>query len=112
MKKFVLLVASALFLWADANAFDVKLLASNKGSVSKALSKDDRTEAASFSKNHVLREQLKPFALKALSDTFNEMERIDTNCELGLIARLNLDATKYRVISSPEEMGSYLVGVS
>ena len=55
-----------------------------------------------------MREQLRPFALKALSDTFNEMERIDTNCELGLIARLNLDATKYRVISSPEEMGPYL----
>lgn len=104
MKKFVLLVASAVLLLADANAFDVKLLQNNKEAFSRELTQQLAAEAESWGSHHRLGADLPKFVLKALTDTFNEMERIDTTCELGLVAQLQKDAMKYHVIETNGEV--------
>ena len=108
MKKFVLLIATALFLLADADAFDVNLLANNKEAYSRELSKNDVTHVEAWVKQHRLGNQLRSASVKTLRETFNEMERIDTNCELGLVARLEQDAVRNGVINSKDEMLSFM----
>lgn len=100
MKKFVILIASAFLLLADAYAFDVKLLANNKEAYSRELTAEDAAEADSWALHHRLGNDLRKNALRSLADTFKEMERIDTTCDLGLVDRLFLDAQKYGVVST------------
>lgn len=104
MKKFVLLIATAIFLLTDANAFDVRLLANNKEIISRELTTTETNEASRWSAEHRLQNNLKAAALRALADTFNEMERIDTNCEVGLVRQLQSDAKKHGVITDDEEI--------
>ena len=104
MKKFVLLIASAILLVVDAHAFDVRLLANNKEAFSRELSSKAAAEAQKWASQHSLGNDLKMHALKVLTDTFNEMERIDTTCEVGLVDRLHLDAVRNGVVSSREEV--------
>jgi hypothetical protein len=104
MKKFVLLIAIALFLLVDANAFDISLLQNNKESFSRQLTIAEFSQAQLWEKNHDLGPDLQRRALKSLAETMTEMERIDTNCELGLVARLQLDAMKNKVILTKGEV--------
>lgn len=108
MKKFVLLIAAALFLLTDADAFDVNRLANNKEAYSRELTKNDVTHVEIWIKQHHLGNQLKDASLRALKDTFNEMERIDTTCELGLVARLEQDAKNAGIIDYKDEMLSFI----
>lgn len=108
MKKFVLLILSAFFLLADANAFDVELLSNNKESVSREQSDLAKSQAEGWRRMHSLREQLKHFSLKALSETFNEMEKIDTTCDFGLVEKLRADALRFRLIETPGELSSLI----
>lgn len=104
MKKFVVFATWAFMLIPSVNAFDVRLLANNKEAFSRELTNQDSTNAAEWSRQHHLgEEELQARAVKALADTFNEMERIDTTCELGLIARLQSDALKYQVITDKKD---------
>lgn len=110
MKKFALLIATAIMVITNAQAFDVKLLANNKETYSRLVTKQDIAELAVWKRQHRLRDgELKAAALKTLSETFNEMERIDTNCELGLVARLESDAMKNGVIASKAETLDFIV---
>jgi hypothetical protein len=104
MKKFVLLIACAVFLLTDAYAFDMRLLANNKEAFSRELTRTDAMLVEGWASHHPLGEKLIRAALKALQDTFNEMERIDTTCDLGLVTRLQQDARRYGVISTNEEV--------
>src|SRR3989344_8623701 len=109
MKKIVVLIVWAIVLIANANAFDVKLLANNKEAFSRELTKQDESRVDQWSHGHPLgEEELKARAVKSLSDTFNEMERIDTNCEVGLIARLQADAAKHEIITSEKEVVTFI----
>jgi hypothetical protein len=104
MKNFIVLIGWAFALILNANAFDAKLLANNKEAYSKELSKDGLSSASEWGRNHRLGEkELRTRSLKSLTATFNEMERIDTNCELGLVDRLQLDAKKQEVIQEDSE---------
>lgn len=110
MKKFALLIATAIMFITNAKAFDVTLLANNKETYSRQVTKQDLAELAVWKRQHRLRDgELKTKALKVLSDTFNEMERIDTNCELGLVARLEADAIKHGVIAGSSETLDFIV---
>lgn len=109
MKKFVLLIATALFALTDAMAFDVRLLANNKEAYSRELSQNDMHDSVIWAKQHKLGADLKARALQALQQTFNEMERIDTNCELGLVARLQLDARNLGIIKNNSEVMDLIV---
>lgn len=105
MKKFVLLLASALLAVANANAFDVKLLANNKEANSRELGSKDLANLQQWVKQHGVEEaELKVLALKALEVTMNEEEKIDTTCELGLIARLTNHARESGLIGQSEEI--------
>ena len=104
MKKFVLLFASAVMLLTDAYAFDVRLLANNKEAFSRELTSQVASTAETWASHHQLGDELLKNALKTLSETFNEMERIDTNCELGLVERLYKDALKNGVMTSRGEL--------
>jgi hypothetical protein len=104
MKKFVLLAVSTVLLLANANAFDVKLLQNNKEAFSRELSKELAAEAESWSAHHKLGADLQRNALRALQDSFNALEKVDTTCELGLVAQLQKDAMKYGVIESNGEV--------
>lgn len=104
MKKFVLSIASLALLLSNAFAFDVKLLANNKEAFSRELTSQERSEAQRWASHHRLGGELKSAALRALADTFDEMEIIDTTCELGLVEQLYQDATKYGVITSRGEL--------
>lgn len=109
MKKIVVLIVWAIVLIANANAFDVKLLANNKEAFSRELTRQDESRVDQWSHGHPLgEEELKARAVKSLSDTFNEMERIDTNCEVGLIARLQADAVKHEIITSEKEVVTFI----
>ena len=104
MKKFIIVLGWALMLIANADAFDVRLLANNKEAFSRELSKEGKDIVSQWtSRHHLKNETLKARALKALADTFNEMERIDTTCELGLIKQLQRDAKINQVISDDNE---------
>lgn len=105
MKKFVLLLTFALLAVANANAFDVKLLANNKEANSRELSSKDLTNLQQWIQQHGVEEaELKISALKALEVTMNEEEKIDTTCELGLISRLAKHARAANVIGENEEI--------
>lgn len=104
MKKFVLLIATAIFLLTDADAFDVRLLANNKEVISRELTTSEIKEVITWAANHRLRGDLRKGALRALAETFNEMERIDTNCEVGLVRQLQKDAKRHGVITYDEEI--------
>ncbi len=108
MKKIVLLTFAVLMTIADCYSFDVKLLASNKESYSRELTKLDLSNANIWSSRHPLKGDLKSKAINVLSSTFNEMERIDTNCELGLVERLNSDAKHEGVIADDSEMAAFV----
>lgn len=104
MKKFVLLIATAIFLLTDADAFDVRLLANNKEVISRELTTSEVKEVTTWAADHRLRGDLRKGALRALAETFNEMERIDTNCEVGLVRQLQKDAKRHGVITYDEEI--------
>ncbi len=104
MKKFVLLMATALWLMANADAFDVKLLANNKEAFTRQLTKEEIDASVKWGAKHPLSQSLKATVLKALSETFNEMERIDTNCEIGLVQRMISDAKANKVIKTDVEI--------
>ena len=104
MKKFALLIATAIMVITNVHAFDVKLLANNKETFSRLVTKQNLADLAVWKRHHRLRDgELKAASLKTLSLTFNEMERIDTNCELGLVTRLESDAVANGVIASKAE---------
>jgi hypothetical protein len=104
MKKFIPLIATVLLFQPSAQAFDVKLLANNKETLSRQITKQDLSKLEVWKRQHRLREQeLKTSSLNVLADTFNEMQRIDTNCELGLIDRLQEDAKKHGIIVTENE---------
>ena len=105
MKKFVLLLTFALLAIANANAFDVKLLANNKEANSRELSSKDLTNLQQWVQQHGVEEaELKISALKALEVTMSEEEKIDTTCELGLVSRLTKHARAANVIGENEEI--------
>lgn len=108
MKKFVLLIATAVFLLADADAFDVKLLANNKEAFSRELSKNDIKDVERWISHHRLGDGLKLSSERALRDTFNVMERIDTTCELGLISQLQQDGLRHGVMSDKSEILDFI----
>lgn len=109
MKKFIIVIGWALMLIADADAFDVKLLANNKEAFSRELSKEAIQQATQWSsKHHLKNEDLRLRAVKALATTFNEMEKIDTTCELGLIKQLQSDARKNDVIAHEDDIHSLI----
>lgn len=103
MKKFVLVAAGAALLLVDAYAFDVRLLANNKEAFSRELTQKDVTRAKTWADQHRLGQELKKSATNALAATFNEMERIDTTCEVGLVERLQKDALNQGVITEEKE---------
>lgn len=109
MKKFIIVIGWALMLVANANAFDVKLLANNKEAFSRELSKEAGQEATQWASKHQLKgDDLKVRAQKSLSETFNVMEKIDTTCELGLINQLQADAKRNGVIAKDEEVNTFI----
>jgi hypothetical protein len=104
MKKFIVVVAWAIMLATSAEAFDVKLLANNKEAFSRELSKEQTSEAVQWASKHRFKsDDLKARALKALSTTFTELEKIDTTCEIGLVKQLQADAKKMEVITDAQE---------
>lgn len=110
MKKFALLIAAAILAISNVHAFDVKLLANNKETFSREVTKQNLSELAIWKKHHRLQAvELKTNSIKVLSETFNEMERIDTNCELGLVGRLTADAVKHGVIVDSSEIQNFIV---
>lgn len=104
MKKFVLLIATAIFLLTDADAFDVRLLANNKEVISRELTTTEVSQVMAWASEHNLKDGLRAKALTALAETFNEMERIDTNCEVGLVRQLQDDAKRHGIITHDEEI--------
>jgi hypothetical protein len=109
MKKFIIVIGWALMLIANADAFDVKLLSNNKEAFSRELSKEAIQQATQWSsKHHLKNEDLRLRAVKALATTFNEMEKIDTTCELGLIKQLQSDARKNEVIVQDDDIHSFI----
>ncbi|MFP5385106.1 MAG: hypothetical protein ACLGHN_03455 [Bacteriovoracia bacterium] len=108
MKKFVLLIATAFFLLSDADAFDVSLLANNKEAISRHLSRQSIFAVSDWVARHRLGNELKMKSVLSLKDTFNEMEKIDTTCEIGLVRQLQNDAKKYGVIDGTDEFLTYI----
>ena len=109
MKKFVVLIVWAIMLITQANAFNVKLLANNKEALTRELTRQDEANADAWARQHRLGEELlKVHAEKALAATFNEMERIDTNCEIGLVTRLQSDAVKHEVIDAEDDVRTFV----
>lgn len=110
MKNFLFLIASVFVSIPYVQAFNVKLLANNKEIVTREVTKQNLSELTRWKGQHRLDEkELKVNALLTLSDTFNEMERIDTNCELGLVTRLAMDAKKHSAINNESELGNFIV---
>jgi hypothetical protein len=104
MKNFIVVVAWVIMLITNAQAFDVKLLANNKEAFSRELSKEESAIASQWaSKHHLKTDDLKARSLKTLAATFNEMEKIDTTCEIGLVKQLQSDAKKNEVIVDSSE---------
>lgn len=108
MKKFALLVATAIWFMVNAEAFDVNLLSNNKEAFTREMSKAEINQSVLWGQKHPLGNELKARAVKSLSETFNEMEKIDTNCELGLVARLTSDAKLNQVIKNDQDVMSYV----
>ena len=106
MKKFAFLMAAILFCIVNANAFEVNLLFNNKEAISRYVKEDQAS--SSWSESHLLGRSLKEKSIHALSLTFKEMERIDTNCEFGLIQRLISDSKVNNVIHSDREILSFI----
>jgi hypothetical protein len=104
MKKFVLLIAIALFILADAHAFNIELLQNNKESFSRELTTSEFSEAQVWEKNHDLGRDLPKMVIMTLSETMNEIERMDTHCELNLVARLQENALNNKIISTKGEV--------
>lgn len=110
MKKIVVLTMWALMLIANADAFDVRLLANNKEAFSRELTQQDALNAEAWSQKHSLgAEELKARAQLVLAETFKEMERIDTTCDLGLVGQLQADATRHGIIFSNREITKFIV---
>jgi hypothetical protein len=109
MKKFVVLIAWVIMIIVNAQAFDITLLANNKETLSRELTKQAASEAAQWGRNHNYNElELRSRSQKALTATFNEMVRIDTNCELGLVKRLKSDAKNFGVINHEDDTLKYV----
>lgn len=105
MKKLALILAMALFVITNANAFDVKILANNKEANSREITKRDLSIMQNWVRNHEMEEEvLKEQSLKALGLTMTEEERIDTSCELGIINRLAQDAKSLGVIKEDQQV--------
>lgn len=109
MKKFVLLLATALFLITNASAVDISILANNKEFSSKELSKQDLSNLARWIKRHRLQgPELKLHATRVLQLTIDDEARIDTSCELGIISNFSQYAKKEGIIDSEDEIVTLL----
>jgi hypothetical protein len=109
MKKIVLLLITFLFLITNSQAFDIKLLASNKEAISRELSKDDKSAVAYWKKRHRLTPvELRSRSVRALSLTMNEMERIDTTCDLGLATKLLQEARAQDIVDDRRDSQVFL----
>lgn len=108
MKKLFLLLSSYLVFMPHASAFDISLLFNNKEAFSREITKDEIKENARWVARHPLKEELVTVSKAVLQSTFNEMERIDTGCELGLVNRLEADASKSNAIFSAEDMPDFI----
>lgn len=106
MKKFIVLIASALFLLADADAINVKLLANNKEALSRKLTLKDVTMAQEWAQNHEDPMSLKSSLLNALSLSINELESDGELCDLGLVNLLEKNLDESNIIHSSEDLSN------
>jgi hypothetical protein len=104
MKNFVVIIVWVVMLIANAKAFDVTLLFNNKEIISRELSPQINSQVTNWLRNNSMNEsELKALAIKALSSTFNEMEKLDTTCDLGLVKKLTDDAIHLNIIKDQSE---------
>lgn len=103
MKKFVVLIVWVIMLIAHAKAFEVSLLFNNKESVSVELVADDTTLDEWKAKHPLSAVELRTKAISALKTTFNEMEKVNTTCDLGLSTHLENEAEKLGVLKKEED---------
>lgn len=109
MKKLAVLVVWVIMIIANAKAFDVTLLFNNKESVSRELTDDARLNAEAWARSLSMPEaDLKSQTIKILTTTFNEMERLDTNCELGLVEKLYQEASRFRLVTDDKDLASFI----
>jgi hypothetical protein len=97
-----------LFLLVDAHAFEVSLLFNNKELVSRELSREAHKDSLEWARHHSLGEELPKASLLVLRNTFNQLEKIDTTCDLGLIKELHQNALKLRVIEDSQELSWFI----
>ncbi len=103
MHNFFVFIFMIFISTTQSFAFDVKLLNNNKEAFSRELSTRDTAAANSWSSTHRLGLNLKFNVIKALQKTFNEMEQVDTNCELGLADKFTRDAHDFGLIDQDSE---------
>lgn len=109
MKKYVLLLATALWLFSDANAFDIRLLENNKEIISRELSTANIQSMMNWQKNHPLSMNLKSRSINVLDQAFDEMEQLESSCEIGLMQRLIKIAKEKNLIEESNEIFHLLV---
>jgi hypothetical protein len=104
MKKFIVLIASALFLLADADAINVKLLANNKEAISRELSLKDVNMAQDWAQNHADQGILKSSLLSALSFSFKQIEGDGQFCDIGLVELFEKNLLETNIIHSGQDL--------
>lgn len=105
MKKIVVLLVGALMLMANAKAFEVGKLSNNKEVFSRVLTNQDKINIDIWIKSHPLgANELKKASLLALTEVFNEFERIDSTCEFGFIQKLQEEGMRMGIITKESEV--------
>jgi hypothetical protein len=106
MKKFIVLIASALFLLADADAINVELLANNKEALSRELSLKDVSKAQEWAQNHGDPGSLKSSLLSALSLSLKHTETEGQLCDIGLVQLFEKNLQEKNIIHASEDVSN------
>lgn len=108
MKKFIVLIACALFLLADADAINIKLLSSNKEAHSRILSQGEINSTEAWIREYGDEEVLQKKLLEILTNSIEAIEKNGRFCELGLIQFFEKHLIDERIIENSEELPQIL----
>jgi uncharacterized protein YeaO (DUF488 family) len=96
-------------LIADAKAFEVSLLFNNKEAISRELTSQKKTEIERWKKTLSLSDdELRKQSVKTLKVTFDEMERLDTTCDLGLLEKINIEGKKNNILRDERDLTNFI----
>lgn len=109
MNKILVLIVWVVMLIANAKAFDVTKLVNNKETISRRLTTQDAQRSVNWANSHRMNGQdLRSAARRVLGTVFNQVEKSDVKCELGLAENLAKAAVQEGIIYQEEEAKTYV----